>query len=570
MWPPIDKLPEVQSFIGVIFAVTGNILISIALNLQKHAHNELQRISCDSVAFSDTRSGSNPQRPTSLYDSDLPTHILRSSESDDSYVMLTEFDDCDNKSHYLFSKAWWAGILLMVIGESGNFIAYGFAPASVVAPLGTVALISNVILAPIMLKERFRTQDLFGVVVAIIGAIIVVLNSKSEEVKLSPEAICEAILQVKFRIYLIVTVILTSCLLIASIRYGHRLIFIDLSLVAIFGGYTVLATKSISSLLTLTFISMFTYPITYLLFFVLLSTAVLQIKYLNKSLSQFDSTEVIPTQFVLFTISAIIGSAVLYNDFADMDFWRCTGFLVGCLLTFLGVFFITSNRNKTRGYTLISTNPTQTPNPISAITDDDGVYNSPIDFDGHFSFNTHRPISSSTPRRHTLNESIDIATPLLHGELYPANYSHSRSDSIFKSLVDVSATTITGVGQALNSVGARHSHALGLDSSYLGTSFTNSEYYNSGYNTESIQEDYESDDVDDTRTISGLTISTDNSGNLSSGLYSGEEYDDDNESGSYDVFSNYGADDMDGDLPDLPSRNEHNINNGETRNENES
>ncbi|CAJ0756261.1 6112_t:CDS:1, partial [Entrophospora sp. SA101] len=107
-------------------------------------------------------------------------------------------------------------------------------------------------------------------------------------------------------------------------------------------------------------------------------------------------------------------------------------------------------------------------------------------------------------------------------------------------------------------------------SSYLGTSFTNSEYYNSGYNTESIQEDYESDDVDDTRTISGLTISTDNSGNLSSGLYSGEEYDDDNESGSYDVFSNYGADDMDGDLPDLPSRNEHNINNGETRNENES
>ncbi|CAJ0924910.1 5289_t:CDS:2 [Entrophospora sp. SA101] len=108
------------------------------------------------------------------------------------------------------------------------------------------------------------------------------------------------------------------------------------------------------------------------------------------------------------------------------------------------------------------------------------------------------------------------------------------------------------------------------NSSYLGTSFTNSEYYNSGYNTESIQEDYESDDVDDTRTISGLTISTDNSGNLSSGLYSGEEYDDDNESGSYDVFSNYGADDMDGDLPDLPSRNEHNINNGETRNENES
>ena len=32
----------------------------------------------------------------------------------------------------------WLGFLLMNIGEVGNFISYAFAPASVVAPLGTV------------------------------------------------------------------------------------------------------------------------------------------------------------------------------------------------------------------------------------------------------------------------------------------------------------------------------------------------------------------------------------------------------------------------------------------------
>jgi uncharacterized membrane protein len=62
-------------------------------------------------------------------------------------------------------------------------MAYAFAPASVVAPLGTVALISNVILAPIMLKERFRKQDLIGILIAIVGAVVVVVNSKSDEVK---------------------------------------------------------------------------------------------------------------------------------------------------------------------------------------------------------------------------------------------------------------------------------------------------------------------------------------------------------------------------------------------------
>ena len=55
-------------------------------------------------------------------------------------------------------------------------MAYVFAPASVV-------LISNVILAPIMLKERFRKQDLMGICIAIIGAVVVVVNSKSDEVK---------------------------------------------------------------------------------------------------------------------------------------------------------------------------------------------------------------------------------------------------------------------------------------------------------------------------------------------------------------------------------------------------
>jgi hypothetical protein len=61
------------------------------------------------------------------------------------------------ESEYLKSKLWyalpissespgpeaqisprWLGFLLMNVGETGNFISYAFAPASVVAPLGTV------------------------------------------------------------------------------------------------------------------------------------------------------------------------------------------------------------------------------------------------------------------------------------------------------------------------------------------------------------------------------------------------------------------------------------------------
>ncbi|CEL09862.1 Putative Duf803 domain protein membrane protein [Aspergillus calidoustus] len=70
----------------------------------------------------------------------------------------------------------------------------------------------------------------------------------------------------------------------------------------------------------------------------------MQIRYINKALQRFDSTQVIPTQFVLFTLSVIIGSAVLYRDFESYTAARAGKFVGGCFLTFLGVYFITSGR----------------------------------------------------------------------------------------------------------------------------------------------------------------------------------------------------------------------------------
>ena len=40
-------------------------------------------------------------------------------------------------------KTFRFGIFLMVFGEIGNFSAYGFAPASLVAPLGTTTVIGK-------------------------------------------------------------------------------------------------------------------------------------------------------------------------------------------------------------------------------------------------------------------------------------------------------------------------------------------------------------------------------------------------------------------------------------------
>ena len=56
---------------------------------------------------------------------------------------------------------------------------------------------------------------------------------------------------------------------------------------------------------------------------------------------KFDSKVVIPTQFVLFNLSAIVGSAILYGDFRKATLHQMTTFLYGCGATFAGVFFLT-------------------------------------------------------------------------------------------------------------------------------------------------------------------------------------------------------------------------------------
>src|SRR5688572_26877842 len=88
----------------------------------------------------------------------------------------------------------------------------------------------------------------------------------------------------------------------------------------------------------------FTTPVTYVLILILLGTAIMQIRYVNKALQRFDSTQVIPIQFVMFTLCVILGSAILYRDFERTTAEQAGKFVGGCLLTFFGVFLITSGR----------------------------------------------------------------------------------------------------------------------------------------------------------------------------------------------------------------------------------
>ena len=269
--PPESKLEEWSSLIGIVTAIVGNILISFALNIQRYAHirlhqDQLRRSRTSSNTrlkvgndpdygtqqdLAEERERLNLQTPPSSDDGeagrrkkyrdaeepgeDAPLRpSLHSSRSSNSTVKR-EDGASPGKKNYLQSPYWWLGILLMTVGEAGNFLAYGFAPASIVSPLGVVALVSNCIIAPYLLKERFRRRDFWGVVIAVAGAVVVVLSAKNSETKMDQHDIWVAISRWEFETYLGITIGMMVVLVWVSTKYGQKSILIDLGLVGLFG-----------------------------------------------------------------------------------------------------------------------------------------------------------------------------------------------------------------------------------------------------------------------------------------------------------------------------------------------
>ncbi|PIA17765.1 hypothetical protein COEREDRAFT_86024 [Coemansia reversa NRRL 1564] len=72
---------------------------------------------------------------------------------------------------------WILGLSLFVLGNVINFVALQFAPQSLVAPLGAVSLVTNVIIAPLLNKERISLFDIGGIALIIAGCVIVVVFS---------------------------------------------------------------------------------------------------------------------------------------------------------------------------------------------------------------------------------------------------------------------------------------------------------------------------------------------------------------------------------------------------------
>jgi magnesium transporter len=281
---------------GCILAILGNIMISVALNVQKYVH-------------------------------------------------VIGNEDISHK-HYSRRPLWWFGLFLMIFGEVGNFTAYGFAPASMVAPLGTVAVVSNVFIAITFLKEKLRNVDILGTCSALVGAILIISFSRKGEGILNGDQLTRQLLTLPFLLYGTVEGLLLLTLLIAHHGFHNNSVVVLLLISAVIASFTIISAKGVSGMIQLTLNGMmqWKYPILYIMIVVLVVTGVVQVIYINRAMKNHDSTLVVPTNFVFFTISAILSGIIYYNEFDGLTMTQVLLFLLGCMFSFIGVFLIQYDR----------------------------------------------------------------------------------------------------------------------------------------------------------------------------------------------------------------------------------
>lgn len=333
--------------IGFLLAICGNTLIACSLTLQKSAHNSISDndLSDYSSPDGDTTPRSPASEPTS--DPEAPD-MLEEVQSDTSELSAST----SSGLQFLSNPTWWMGTFLMAAGEVGNFAAFAFAPASLVAPLGAWSVVLSGILAHVFLHEHVSNRNVAGIVLCVVGAFLIGATGPDvnvSESNLDQETVTRLLLRLPFVIFILLSLTATAFLMYLSHRttLGERYIFVYVGVSSLLGGVTVVCAKALSTFLRFTIEGdgQFGFWLPFALVIILATAIMLQLRYLNMAMARYGNAQVIPVYYVLFTTCAMSSGVIMYREFDALTL-RNIPFFLGICSTMSGVFLVSKSAKK--------------------------------------------------------------------------------------------------------------------------------------------------------------------------------------------------------------------------------
>ena len=235
------------------------------------------------------------------------------------------------KRRYFRQPTWVIGIALVVFGSLGDFAALGFAPQTLITPVGGFTMVANVFFAHSFLGEAFSLKDGFATTLVIAGVILVAAFASKGSNCYTLTELTELYRRPPFIVYCVIVIL--CCVLLyrlvkkierihtdfgsGSTRYAkferwHPVLYPALS--GVFGAQSVLFAKSTAELFKSTFTgdSQFDQFGTYLILLGMLTCVFLQIHWLAQGLQRFDAVFVVPV-FQCFFIRYVCVHCIHYE-----------------------------------------------------------------------------------------------------------------------------------------------------------------------------------------------------------------------------------------------------------------
>ncbi|XP_014224139.1 magnesium transporter NIPA2 [Trichogramma pretiosum] len=244
---------------------------------------------------------------------------------------------------YLRDFTWWAGLLSMGVGEAANFVAYAFAPASLVTPLGALSVLVSAVLASYYLNEHLNLLGKIGCLLCILGSTVLVLHSPKEEQVENMQELLEKMQNPVFVTYALLVVF--GCLSIITFvgpLYGKQNVLVYILLCSSIGSISVMSCKGLGIAFkeTMNGNSEMSNWLTWALLFLLILCIMVQMNYLNKSLDLFNTGVVTPIYYVFFTTFVITASAILFREWEHMIVEDVIGCICGFLIIVIAIILL--------------------------------------------------------------------------------------------------------------------------------------------------------------------------------------------------------------------------------------
>ncbi|MED6170028.1 hypothetical protein PIB30_026744 [Stylosanthes scabra] len=237
----------------------------------------------------------------------------------------------------------------MIVGEVANFVAYIYAPAILVTPLGAISIIVSAVLAHFLLNERLQKMGVLGCVSCIVGSIVIVIHAPQEQTPTSVQEIWDLATQPAFLFYAVATISLVLALILHfEPRYGQTNMLVYLGICSLMGSFTVVSIKAIGIAIKLTLdgVNQIAYPQTWFFLTVSAICVITQLNYLNRALDTFNAAIVSPVYYVMFTTLTIIASAIMFKDWSGQDATSIASEICGFITILSGTMILHMTRKQ--------------------------------------------------------------------------------------------------------------------------------------------------------------------------------------------------------------------------------